>query len=80
MKNLLISGLVAASANAHADWQRIDASFSDVTLYVDHESASKSGDHRVQIYHILDYNSPQPLQPTSRPLIRSFCAATEIDR
>jgi hypothetical protein len=60
MKKLLISAaLFAAATSAHAEWKRIDAPFSDVTLYVNHESVSKSGERRVQIYHILDYKSTQ---------------------
>mgnify|MGYP006272468709 CR=1 FL=1 len=60
MKNFLASvTLIAASASACAEWQRIDAPFADVDLYADHETVGKSGDRRVQIYHILDYKSLQ---------------------
>ena len=60
MKKLLSSVLLlAAAASAHAEWKRIDAPFDDVTLYVDHESANKSGERRVSLYHILDYKSLQ---------------------
>ena len=60
MKKLLTSVLLlAAAASAHAEWQRIDAPFDDVTLYVNHETASATADRRVSIYHILDYKSLQ---------------------
>jgi hypothetical protein len=59
MKKLLPLVLLLAAAGAHAEWKRIDAPFDDVTLYVDHDSASVSADRRVSIYHILDYKSLQ---------------------
>ncbi len=60
MKKFLISAaLLVSAASAHAEWQRIDASFADVTLFVDHESVKQVTERRVQLYHILDYKSLQ---------------------
>jgi hypothetical protein len=60
MKKILFSAaLLVAAASAHAEWQRIEAPFTDVTLYVDHESVKKVGDRRVMLYHILDYKTLQ---------------------
>ncbi len=60
MKKLLtLATLLAASTNAFAEWQRLDTSFPGVDLYVNHETVGKSADRRIQIYHILDYKSPQ---------------------
>ena len=58
-KFLVLAALIAASSSACAEWQRIEAPFTDVDLYVNHEGVSKSGGRRVQIYHILDYKSLQ---------------------
>lgn len=60
MKKILLSvALLAAAASAHAEWQRIEAPFTDVTLYVNHETAKKTGERRVVLFHILDYKSLQ---------------------
>ncbi len=60
MKKILLTAMLFASATAaHAEWQRIEAPFADVTLYVDHESVKKVGDRRVMLYHILDYKTLQ---------------------
>jgi hypothetical protein len=77
MKKLLIyAALIAASANAHADWKRIDASFADVTLYIDHDSVSKISDRRLQIYTLLDYKS---LQQRNDREFRSELSRNEYD-
>lgn len=60
MKKLLIAAtLTAATASAYADWQRLDAPFTDVHLYYAQETVNKLGDRRVQVYHVLDYQSLQ---------------------
>ncbi len=76
MKNLLIAGLVAASASAHAGWQRIDTSPADVTPYIDHESVKKISDRRLQIYTLLDYKS---LQQRNDREFRSELSLNEYD-
>jgi len=77
MKKFLFSaGLLVAAASAHAEWQRIEAPFTDVTLYVDHESAKKLGDRRVTLYHILDYKT---LQNRDGREFRSEMFSTEYD-
>lgn len=61
-KIFMLAALVASSASAQAEWQRIDAPFSDVTLYVSHESVNKIGNRRVQVYTLLDYKSLQQVE------------------
>ncbi len=59
MKKILFAAALLATSSAHAEWTRIDAPFTDVSLYVDHSTAQKGAERRVQLYHILDYKTPQ---------------------
>jgi hypothetical protein len=59
MKKALFATAVLFASSAHAEWTRIDAPFKDVALYVDHSTAQKGAGRRVQLYHIIDYHSPQ---------------------
>ncbi len=60
MKKIVVAlALFAASVSAHANWSPVDGSPADPRLYVNKETAEKSGPKMVLLWHVIDHAAAQ---------------------
>lgn len=60
MKKVAIAvTLCAVALSAHANWSPLDGSPAEPTLYVNHETAEKSGPRMVLLWHVIDHKEAQ---------------------
>lgn len=60
MKKIVLAFVLsAATLSAHANWSAIDGSPADPRLYVNHETAEKSGPKMVLLWHVIDHAAAQ---------------------
>ncbi len=60
MKKIVLAvALSAAAVSARANWSPLDGSPADPALYVNHETAEKSGPRRVLLWQVIDHKAAQ---------------------
>ncbi len=60
MKKIVLAvALSAVAVAARADWALMEGSPADLKLYVNHETAEKSGPRMVLLWHVIDHKEAQ---------------------
>lgn len=59
IKTILAIALSAAAVSAHANWSPVDGSPADPGLYVNLETAEKSGPRMALLWHVIDHKNAQ---------------------
>ncbi len=59
LRSALTLALSVAAASAHANWVAVDGSPADPRLYVNNETAEKSGPKMVLLWHVIDHSTAQ---------------------